>query len=467
LVAGILSSRNLSVKNLVKFNGLLNSQKIYFDNFKRLADLEIISAYDQQQTSENALLVKKVEDSIIKNYSIEGLSINSKSWFAAMSGKINSNHQIEKQLSNTLLNMTQENELKSRNELLFLCLIAFSVIAISMGVFYFVLRYLTQQLDNLVSETKAIAAGKLNTQLTSDRKDEMGVLVQALGAMKTKLHTVIKTVASNCEKIVESSQSVSKTSATLSSDSSKQSASVEETSAAVEEINSSIAQNSENASSTGALAKTTAEQSSKSQHALLATVDAMKQISEKISVIEDIAYQTNMLALNAAIEAARAGEHGKGFAVVAVEVRELAERSQVAAREISGLVEQSVTISDEAGKLFDEMLPNIQSTSDLIQEIASASEEQACNVNEVSTAVHDLDGITQTNASLSRSLSETALDLDGLVRNLKNELSYFQIETSEQKIRTDLNRKFTKAHNDEHRVEDIDHETTGKFGSFE
>jgi methyl-accepting chemotaxis protein len=160
------------------------------------------------------------------------------------------------------------------------------------------------------------------------------------------------------------------------------------------------------------------------------TVDAMKQIAGKISIVDDIAYQTNLLALNAAIEAARAGEHGKGFAVVAAEVRKLAERSQIAAQEIGELAGSSVQMAERAGHLLDEMVPTIKKTSDLVQEITAASKEQSSGVGQINGAMGQLNQATQQNASASEELAATAEEMGAQSEQLQQLMTYFRLEQS-------------------------------------
>jgi methyl-accepting chemotaxis protein len=195
-------------------------------------------------------------------------------------------------------------------------------------------------------------------------------------------------------------------------------------------MSASVAQNTENAKVTDGIASTSAKEAVEGGDAVTRTAEAMKQIAAKIGIIDDIAYQTNLLALNAAIEAARAGEHGKGFAVVAAEVRKLAERSQVASKEIGELATTSVTMSERAGKLLDAMIPSIRKTSDLVQEITAASEEQTTGLSQISTAMSQLNQATQQNASASEELAATAEEMSGQAEQLQQLMEFFQIAST-------------------------------------
>ncbi|MNF90736.1 Methyl-accepting chemotaxis protein IV [compost metagenome] len=194
-------------------------------------------------------------------------------------------------------------------------------------------------------------------------------------------------------------------------------------------MSASINQNTENAKVTDGMASKASKEATEGGESVQQTVAAMKQIAQRIGIIDDIAYQTNLLALNAAIEAARAGEHGKGFAVVAAEVRKLAERSQVAAQEIGQLSSSSVEMAEKAGKLLNEMLPSINKTSDLVQEISAASEEQSSGVAQINTAMTQLNQITQQNASSSEELAATAEEMSGQAEQLQQAMSFFTRES--------------------------------------
>ncbi|MDH5182905.1 MAG: methyl-accepting chemotaxis protein [Gammaproteobacteria bacterium] len=272
--------------------------------------------------------------------------------------------------------------------------------------------------------------GDLTYRLPDFGKDEIGQTAHSLNGFLEKMQGVLLEVRDSVDNIAGASEQVNSTAQILSQGASEQAASVEETSASMEQMAASIDQNTENAKATDAIATTAAAQAAEGGAAVKNTVSAMGSIAEKIGIIEDIAYKTNLLALNAAIEAARAGEHGKGFAVVADEVRKLAERSQSSAQEISTLASDSVKIAERAGTLIENIVPNIQKTADLVQEISAASDEQASGANQVKTAVSQLDTVSQQNASGSEELAATAEEMSAQSEKLQEVIGFFKLDDS-------------------------------------
>lgn len=258
-----------------------------------------------------------------------------------------------------------------------------------------------------------------------ERSDELGDLADSVRAMTVKLTSVIREIVTVSEQLNSSSGNLSASTREIASGASQQAASVEEVSASMEQMASNIAQNADNAQKTDAIARNSGSRAKECGQAVGHTVDAMKEIAEKISIIEEIARQTNLLALNAAIEAARAGEFGKGFAVVAAEVRKLAERSGVAATEISSLSISSVDVAEKAGGMLRDLVPDIEQTAELVQEISVASKEQESGAIQINAAIQSLDEVVQMNASVAAQTAGTANELSSQADTLVGILNHF------------------------------------------
>ncbi len=297
--------------------------------------------------------------------------------------------------------------------------------AIALGLL--ITRGITHPVSLGVAFAKRIAAGDLTGTLDVDQKDEIGILAGAMREMTRKITEIVQSVQQSSANVASGSEQMSSTAQELSSGSAEQAANAEEVSSSMEEMSSNISQNSENAQETEQIARQSAADAENGGKAVEQTVEAMKQIAEKISIIEDIARNTNLLALNAAIEAARAGDHGKGFAVVASEVRKLAERSQQAAGEISNLSKSSVEVAESAGTMIARIVPNIQRTAQLVEEINAASKEQDSGANQINQAILQLDQVIQQNASASEEMASMAEELASQADSLRETMEFFTI----------------------------------------
>ena len=263
------------------------------------------------------------------------------------------------------------------------------------------------------------------------RKDEIGKMSRSLANMLVKLTKMTSDILSAAKQIEDGSSQISSTSQSVSSGASQQAASTEEMSATMEQMAANIRQNADNAAKTQSIASKTASDSKAGGDAVNLALTAVKDIAEKIHIVEDIASQTNLLALNAAIEAARAGDAGRGFAVVASEVRKLAERSQTAAGEISELSTHTLQTAEKAGEMINGVVPSIDETSQLIEEIAVASREQDNGAQQVSKAIVQLDTVVQQNAAASEQMAAMAEELSANARSLVQTISFFQIDDSD------------------------------------
>ncbi|SEH65826.1 methyl-accepting chemotaxis protein [Rheinheimera pacifica] len=305
-----------------------------------------------------------------------------------------------------------------------------AALLIGMVLALFISRIISRPLISAAEVAAQLAEGDLTVTIDVNSKDETGILMRSMQNMVAKLAHIIGEVRNSADNLASASEEVSATAQAMSQATSEQAASVEETSASIEQMSASINQNTENAKVTDGMASKAAAEATEGGASVQQTVAAMKQIAQRIGIIDDIAYQTNLLALNAAIEAARAGEHGKGFAVVAAEVRKLAERSQVAAQEIGELSSSSVELAEKAGRLLDTMLPSINKTSDLVQEISAASEEQASGVGQINAAMNQLNQITQQNASSSEQLAATSEEMSSQAEQLQQAMSFFTVDAA-------------------------------------
>ncbi len=316
-------------------------------------------------------------------------------------------------------------------------LVGVAFLSILIGVFLGIVitRGITGPLSKGVKFATDIAEGDLTTDMDINQKDEVGILSEVLGNMALKLREIVADVKSASDNVASGSQQLSSSSQQMSQGATEQAASVEEASSSMEQMASNIRQNADNSQQTDKIAGKAAKDAQEGGSAVSQAVDAMKEIAGKISIIEEIARQTNLLALNAAIEAARAGEHGKGFAVVAAEVRKLAERSQAAAAEISDLSSSSVEVAEKAGEMLKKLVPDIQKTAELVQEINAASNEQNSGAEQINKAIQQLDQVIQQNAGASEEMASTAEELASQAEQLQSSIGFFKIDDAGKGIK--------------------------------
>jgi len=313
-----------------------------------------------------------------------------------------------------------------------IAIVCLVIVVFGLLIALFITRGVIKQLggepNQIATIAEEVAKGNLSINLSSDRN--LTGVYAAMKQMVEKLQEIVSEVNSAAINVAGGSEQLSSTAQQLSQGATEQASSVEETSASMEEMGSNIQQNSDNSQQTEKISFKASKDAQESGEAVSEAVTAMKEIATKISIIEEIARQTNLLALNAAIEAARAGEHGKGFAVVAAEVRKLAERSQNAAGEISEISSTSVDVAEKAGEMLSKLVPDIQKTSELVQEISASSIEQNSGAEQIGKAILQLDTVIQQNASATEEMASTSEELSSQAQQLQNTISFFKVNDS-------------------------------------
>lgn len=284
----------------------------------------------------------------------------------------------------------------------------------------------------VVENAKRLTAGDLTVKIK--KRSDADELLISLTEMVENLNEIVSKVMDASENVASGSAQLSATAQMVAQGANEQAASSEEASSSIEQMASSIQQNSDNSSQTQKIAQENAQKIIEVASAAEKSLEAIRQITEKITVVNDIAEKTDILAINAAIEAARAGEHGKGFAVVAAEVRKLAEVSQKAAREINELSKVNLKITEDTGRQMTNIIPSIQKTAALVQEIAAASAEQSTGANQISSAIQQLSMVTQQNGAASEEMSSSSEELSSLAEVLKDTISYFNIGRKHKSI---------------------------------
>jgi len=336
-------------------------------------------------------------------------------------------HKVEPAVDKIIEEVDAIIKVEDSNAVRLIYVLLFIGLAIAATISFFIIRSIIVSMKYAVSTLDKIANGNLNLTIEVKNEDEIGTLLQSMQAMVVKLKGIVSNIQMASNNITEASNEMNSSAQQMSEDTTEQASSVEEISSSMEEMTANIQQNTTNSLQTEKMAQTAAKEITEGNASVLNTVESMKTIASKISIVGEIARQTNLLALNAAVEAARAGEHGKGFAVVAAEVRKLAERSQAAATEINDLSFTSVEVAQKSGELLKSVVPNIKKTAELVQEITAASREQNSGSEQVNNAIQQLNQVVQSNAATAEELAATAEELNAQAENLKDMIAFFDI----------------------------------------
>lgn len=331
--------------------------------------------------------------------------------------------------------MANSNTAVANNASIVMILIVAIAVLFALIIGIVISRGITIPLAKGVNFAEKLSEGDLMANMDIDQKDEIGVLAKSMQNMATKLREVCTVVMTGADSILAASIQISSSSQQMSQGSNEQASSAEEVSSSMEQMVANIQQNTDNSQQAEKIAMVGAEGIKRGSEVTVRAVESMKQIADKVKIIGDIAFQTNILALNAAVEAARAGEHGKGFAVVAAEVRKLAERSRVAADEIDRLTKMGVKEAEDAGKLLADIVPEIEKTARLVQEISAASMEQRSGAEQINSAIQQLNVVVQQNAAGSEELASSSEEMSSQAEQLTESISFFRLEHVKSSVR--------------------------------
>lgn len=407
---------------------LIAIQNTFMDVFLSFADQPALQVYQQTLSGQYVDETQRMRGIALKQAEQGQFAVDAKYWFSMQTGKIDLLKKVEDHLASLLFDKTSALKNQAETYLTLICVTVSLLVFLALSLFVVLRRDIARQLGGEPSEVYRMAENIAEGHLLqhNDHQRYHGIFA-AMRMMESRLNNIIKTIHGCAQQILDAAQETSSAAGSLSQSTCHQAVSIDQTTASVDELRSSIEHNFANAQATEKIAQTCADSAKQGYQVIEDVVDAMEKISEKIGLIEDIAYQTNILALNASIEAARAGRHGLGFSVVATEVRKLAGRSHDSAKEIRSLITISGQVTQKVEQLFTSMLPDILKTATLVQEISTTSDEQAASIKQISEVMKQLDDVTQRNAAASEQLSATAHMLNDQSRILNQEIGFFKL----------------------------------------
>lgn len=430
LLTNTFSKNNFETGVLEKVIAAVSKQETFLEIFADFATDEYKSTLNKAMQGEFMSATAQMRSVALSNGYQGNFGVDPSVWFKNQTQKIDALKSVEDQMADRNIHEAINLKQSSLSQILLDSTLIVLILSIS-GILFWVIRQdISREIGGeplaVLQMAQRVANGYLYQDTQASKTPAEGI-VKAMLEMQQRLTEVLQTVNQCAFQIASDSKEISNTSNALSQTACEQAASVEQTSASMEQLNASVEQNREHAQLTEQIAVNVAKLAVEGGDAVTETINAMEQIAQRVGIIEEIAYQTNILALNASIEAARVGIHGAGFAVVANEVRRLAERSQTAASEITELSQSSLNVSKHAGELLNQIVPNIKKTAELIQEIACASSEQAAGIQQINEAIHQLDSVTQINAASAEQLAATAEELDGQSQTLVDEIGFFKL----------------------------------------